>query len=223
MTLAAAASPTVSATPASSVTPARVASLAGLLVAALGVVTVPLYFVYSGPPPAWNVLTRNLVTILLVPCFIVFLTAMRQVLRQAGMLSDLMYGSGLVYAALVMVATSLESGPAIADPANRIDPTTTGPLAVGDILLHGSATRAITALMMGAAAGAILRTGVLPRWLGGAAVVVAAANVACVPSLFFGADAARFYTALGWGNSALTASLVCYWAGAAGIAMRRMS
>jgi hypothetical protein len=200
---------------------ARVGGVSGLLVGVLGVASVPLYFVYSGPPPAWDVLTRNLITVLIVPCVLVFFAGLRHLLRGTVWYADLMFGCAQVYAALILVAASLETGPAIADPGNRIDPTTTGPLAIGDILLHGSATRAITALMLGTAGLAVRRSGVLPRWVATTAFVVAAANVACIPSLFFGADAASFYTALGWGNSALTASLVCYWAGAAGLALLR--
>jgi hypothetical protein len=42
-----------------------------------------------------------------------------------------------------------------------------------------------------------------------------------VPSLYFGPDAAQFYSAVGWGNSALTASLLVYWVTAIGIAVLR--
>jgi hypothetical protein len=203
----------------------RISGLAGVLVGVLGLVTVPLYFIYSGPPPAWNVLTRNLVTLLAVAGVLVFMSGFRHLLRTAGAglewPADLAYGCSLVYAALVLVAASLETGPAIADPGDRIDPTTTGPLAAGDILLHGSANRTVVAVLMLAAGFAIVRSRVLPRWVGVIAFVVAAANVACIPSLFFGPDAARFYSALGWGNSALTASLICYWTGLGGIAMMR--
>ena len=48
--------------------------------------------------------------------------------------------------------------------------------------------------------------------------MLAAVNLAFVPSLYFGIDAARFYSALGWGNTALTAGLFLYWAVAAGVA-----
>jgi hypothetical protein len=34
--------------------------------------------------------------------------------------------------------------------------------------------------------------------------------------LYFGIDAARFCSALGWGNTALTAGLILYWAAAVG-------
>jgi tetrahydromethanopterin S-methyltransferase subunit E len=36
--------------------------------------------------------------------------------------------------------------------------------------------------------------------------------------LYFGIDAARFCSALGWGNTALTAGLILYWAAAVGVA-----
>ncbi|MER7952631.1 hypothetical protein ABTY59_35085 [Streptomyces sp. NPDC096079] len=45
---------------------------------------------------------------------------------------------------------------------------------------------------------AILRSGVLPRWTGRLAYAVALVNLAFVPSLFFGTDAADFYSAVGW-------------------------
>jgi len=201
----------------------RASGIAGTCVGIAGLASVPLYFIYSGPPPAWNVLTRNLITLLMAAGILIFLTGFRQRLRAAGddggWLSDLVFATGAVYTGLILVAASLETGPAIADPGRRIDPTTTGPLAVGDILLHGSATRTVTALMMLAIGVGVLRGRVLPRWVGWTALIVAAANIACIPSLYFGPEAARFYSALGWGNSALTASLFCYWTGAAGIAM----
>ncbi|MER5968901.1 hypothetical protein ABT112_03990 [Streptomyces sp. NPDC002055] len=48
-------------------------------------------------------------------------------------------------------------------------------------------------------------------------------NLAFVPSLFFGRDAADFCSAVGWGTTALTAALVAYWALAVGIAVIRTS
>jgi hypothetical protein len=68
---------------------------------------------------------------------------------------------------------------------------------------------------------AVNRAGVLPGWLAATAYVVAVINAAFVPSMYFGPDETGFYTALGWGNTALTASLLGYWAGAAGIAVLR--
>jgi hypothetical protein len=49
----------------------------------------------------------------------------------------------------------------------------------------------------------------------------AATNLVFVPSLYFGIDASPFYSPLGWGNTALTASLLGYWALAAGVGILR--
>ncbi|WP_051781749.1 MULTISPECIES: hypothetical protein [unclassified Streptomyces] len=96
-----------------------------------------------------------------------------------------------------------------------------GPLAHADMLLHGSVARLLTAVLLTAAGYAILRAAILPRWTGYTACAVAAVNLAFVPSLFFGTDAARFYSAVGWGNTALTAALLVYWSFAVGIAVLR--
>jgi hypothetical protein len=73
--------------------------------------------------------------------------------------------------------------------------------------------------MLTAAGYAVLRSKVLPAWIGRMAYLIAAVNLACVPSLYFGDDAARFYSALGWGNTALVASLIVYWTMAVGIVL----
>jgi hypothetical protein len=96
--------------------------------------------------------------------------------------------------------------------------TTDGPVAHANILLHGSVDRLVTALLLTAAGYAILRTRALPRWAGTSAYALAVVNLAFVPSLYFGIDAAAFYSALGWGNTALTAGLFLCWVAAVGIA-----
>ena len=79
----------------------------------------------------------------------------------------------------------------------------------------------MTAVLLLAAGLAIRRTRVLPGWLSTSALLIALVNLACVPSLYFGADAATFYSALGWGVTALVASLIGYWVLAAGIVLLR--
>ena len=68
---------------------------------------------------------------------------------------------------------------------------------------------------------AIERHGRDVEWLGYAAYVIAVFNLAFVPSIYFGSDATRFYSALGWGNSAFCGSFVAYWIIAVGIVMLR--
>ena len=71
------------------------------------------------------------------------------------------------------------------------------------MLIHGSIGRGLTVVYLTAAGYGASRTGVLPAWFGRFAYVIAAINLAFVPLLFFGTDAARFYSAIGWGNSAV--------------------
>ena len=154
-----------------------------------------------------------------------FLTGLRHVIRSAGPAHDwpaaLVQGAGVAYVTVTLVAASLEAGIVLERPDGGLDPTVDGPLAHADMLLHGSVARLLTAVLLAAAAYAILRTGVLPRWTGYTAYAVAAVNLAFVPSLFFGTDAADFYSAVGWGNTALTAALLVYWAFAVGIGLLR--
>jgi hypothetical protein len=199
----------------------RLTAWSGLITGGMTVLIIPLYFTNSGVPPTWNVLTRSLITILSCATFVVFLAGLRHLIRQADQryewLAGLVYGAGLIYLAVVLVATSLEAGGVIGTPEGTLDPTIDGPLAHGTVLLHGSVARVVTAVLLLAAGHAVLRTRALPAWAGRSAYVVAAVNLAFAPSLYFGMDPAQFYSAVGWGNTALTGSLVIWWAVAASI------
>ncbi len=116
---------------------------------------------------------------------------------------------------------SLEAGGVFERPDGTIDPTTDGPLAHGAILLRGSIGRALTALYLAVTGRSVLRTRALPAWVGHSAYAIALWNLAFVPALYFGSEAAVFYSALGWGNTAMTASFLPYWMFAVGIASRR--
>jgi len=205
----------------------RATGISGILAAVVATVVGDLYFVYSGNPPQWDVLTRNLLNLVTVGLFIVFVTGLSSILRDAdlkyGWLANLVFGAGLIYATIVLVAVSLEVGVVLGAPSGKFDPTTDGPLAHANVLMHGSVTRMVTALLLAAAGYAILRTRALPRWAGRTAYLLTTVNLAFVPSLFFGIDPARFYSALGWGNTALTAGLITYWAAAVGIAAMRQA
>ena len=127
----------------------------------------------------------------------------------------------MTWVALLLVGISLEVGAIFGGPEGPIDPTIDGPLAHGTMLIHGSIGRTLTVLILTAAGHAILRTRMLPTWIGRAAYGIALLNAAFIPSMFFGPDAARFYSAVGWGNSALVASLIGYWIFAVGFTLLR--
>jgi hypothetical protein len=203
----------------------RLTGFAGILTAVLGAVLVPLYFTYSGPPPAWNVLTRNMINLIAAVAVLVFLLGLAHLVRRAGarydFLASLISGAGLLYVAVTLVAISLETGVVLEITNGTVDPTVDGPVAHANMLLHGSIARLLTAVTLFAAGAAVVRSGLLPRWIGRAAYAVAAINLAFVPAMFFGDEAAHFYSAVGWGTAATAATLLLYWAMAAGIAILR--
>lgn len=194
----------------------------GVLVGALSLVMVPLYFVYSGPPPAANVLARNLVTVVTFTLFLVFAAGLRRMSAgRAGLAGDIASVAGTAYAGLTLVAASLETGVALQYPDGSKDPTIDGPLANGMVLLHGPIARCLVALLLVALAVAIRRTAALPRWVGTGSVLLAVVNLAFVPSLFFGMDPAQFYAANGWGSTASMGLVNMLWIGAVGLSILR--
>ncbi|MGW4434522.1 hypothetical protein ACWELO_01825 [Streptomyces sp. NPDC004596] len=199
----------------------RLTGVAGIATAAALIVEVPLYFVYSGPPPDWNVLARLLIGILALAFLIVFVTAYRELVKRADPACEwagtMAFAAGLVYATITLVSSGLEAGAVIAAD-HPIDPTVT---VSGTYILYGSIGRVVLALFLTAVGLGISRTRLLPRWTGRSAFVLAGVNLAFVPSLFFGNDPAHFYAANGWGTTALMGAVLSYWLLALGISVHR--
>ncbi|MEV6761147.1 hypothetical protein AB0N16_10940 [Streptomyces sp. NPDC051105] len=199
----------------------RLTGLASLTAAAAFIVEVPLYFVYSGPPPDSNVLARLLVGIVGLAFVVVFVTAFRELVKRVDPASEwigsMAQATGLVYATITLVSSGLEGGAVIA--ADRpIDPT----IAVsGTYILYGSISRLMLALFLAAVGHGISRTRLLPRWTARSAYVLAGVNLAFVPSVFFGDDPAHFYAANGWGTTALMGAILSYWLLAVGVSACR--
>ncbi len=189
----------------------RLTGLAGIATAAAFIVEVPLYFIYSGPPPDANVLARLLIGILALAFLVVFVTAFRELVKAAHpayeWVGTMAFATGLVYATIVLVSSGLEAGAVIAAD-HPIDPTIT---VSGTYILYGSISRLMLALFLTALGYAIARTRLLPRWAGRSAFVLAGINLVFVPSLFFGNDPAHFYAANGWGTTALMGAIFSYW------------
>jgi hypothetical protein len=199
----------------------RLTGLAGIAAAAALIIEVPLYFVYSGPPPDANVLTRLLLAIFSLAFLIVFVTAFRELVKRVNpayaWVGSMAFATGLVYATVTLVSSGLEAGAVIA--ADRsIDPTVT---VSGTYILYGSIGRVLLALFLVAVGFGISRTSLLPRWTSRSAYVLAGVNVAFVPSLFFGNDPANFYAANGWGTTASMGAILSYWLLALGISTYR--
>jgi hypothetical protein len=199
----------------------RLTGLAGIAAAAALIAEVPLYFIYSGPPPDANVLARLLIGIVALAFLIVFVTAFRELVKRVNpayeWVGTMAFATGLVYATITLVSSGLEAGAVIA-AGHAIDPTIT---VSGTYILYGSIGRMMLALFLAALGYGISRTNLLPRWTARSAYVLAGVNLAFVPSLFFGNDPAHFYAANGWGTTALMGAILSYWMLALGISTYR--
>ena len=202
----------------------RYTGIFGLIAALISLVQLPLYFMYSGAPPQWDILTRVMVSIVGSTILIVFLAGFRQVIRQASpdleWAATVVLASGLMWLTFSTVAQSMEAGTAIVSKI-PIDPTVEGVLAPGQFLMQGSIGRLMTTLFLSASGFAILRGRLMPAWLGRLAWIIAMVNLAFVPAMFFGPDAAQFYSAVGWGTTATAPVLVVCWILIASIIMVR--
>ena len=191
----------------------------GVVLMVLTLVEVPLYFIYSGPPPDTNILTRLLVNIPVIVGLIVFFASLRgMVIRAAPSLewaATLLFGLVLIHGTLTLVANSLEGGLAIASPEN-VDPT----IAVNGLyLIYGSIGRVMTASFLGLAGYLTRSAKLLPQWTTWLAYALALFSLAFVPAMFYGNDPTHFYSANGWGTTAIGASSIMYWVLAAGVTM----
>jgi hypothetical protein len=145
----------------------------------------------------------------------------RQADADSAWIASFAYAAGLIFITVTLIATSLEAGVVFGHPDGTIDPTFEGPLAEGSVLMHGSIARVLTVVFMTAVGHAMLSTRLLGAWAGRSAYIIALIKLACIPSIYFGKDPSRFYSAIGWGNSALTASLILYWILAVSVVLLR--
>jgi hypothetical protein len=182
-----------------------------LAAAAAFIIELPLYFVYSGPPPDSNVLSRLLIGILALGFLLLFVTGFRELIKSVGpqyeWLGTLGFAAGLSYVVISLVSSGLEAGAVIATD-HPIDPTIT---VSGTYLLYGSIGRMLLGLFLVTVGYAITHTRALPRWTGRSAYVLALINFAFMPSMFFGNKPAFFYSANGWGTTASMGGLLIVW------------
>src|SRR5262247_1205433 len=93
---------------------ARLTGITGVSIGAGSILLVPLYFTYAGPPPASNVLTRNLINLILGVMLTVFLSGFSHLIRKADTayewIASVVYGAGMTWVAVLLVGISLEVG-----------------------------------------------------------------------------------------------------------------
>jgi hypothetical protein len=183
----------------------------GIMAFATVPVTMVLYFMYSDIPPVWNVLLRTLLSVIGLIFVLIFFSGFTCLIKNAGKkyewAANLIFGTVCIYLATNFVAHSLEAGSVLNQEGIAVDATQDGILAQGNYLLYGSIGRLITAAYMMTIGILIVRSKIFPLWTGWLAVIISVINILFIPSMFFGINAGDFYSAIGWGNSALAASL----------------
>ncbi|WP_067711133.1 hypothetical protein [Nocardia yamanashiensis] len=201
----------------------RVTGTAAVIGAACTFVVLPLYFVYDGPPPDWNILTRTLFALIGMTMTVVFITGFGYLVKRADpeldFIGALVATAGTLWMAMAFVGVGLETGAAIQSDVD-IDPT----IAVsGTYILYGSISRILEALFWTCIGFAVLRTRLLPAWTARMTYALAVINLLFVPSLFFGNTPANFYAANGWGTTATVGGLAYLALLAIGITLVRTS
>ncbi len=199
----------------------RITGGAALLGALLNLAEVPLYFVYSGPPPESNVLTRGLFGVLGATLLVVFMTGIGHLVSRTSpehqWIGSLATAAGLMWLTVAFVSMGLEVGAVIQSPVD-IDPTIT---VSGTYILYGTISKLLMGLFLAAFATAVRFTRLLPPWTQWSAYALALINWAFVPSIFFGNTPAHFYAANGWGTTATTGALTLLWLLAIGTTLLR--
>jgi hypothetical protein len=193
----------------------KITSIFGILTFLTVPITMVLYFMYSGIPPVWNVLLRTLVALFSLLFELIFFTGFQQIVKKItkedNWLIILMYNTVCICIAINFVAHSLEAGGVLNPEGVAVDATQDGLLAQGNYLLYGSISRLLMATYMGIIGIITFKTRVFPKWTGWMAIIIGIMNLVFVPSMFFGTNAGDFYSAVGWGNSAVAASLFTWW------------
>jgi hypothetical protein len=152
-----------------------------------------------------SVQTLAIVTIdaVLMAFVIVFLAGFRQIIKNSAegleWIADLTYGAGLVFVGTTLVGDAMEGGAALDAQDAHPSIAVLRALTEGHTLLFGSIGCVLLALISASSGTVILRSDVLPRWTGVVAYVVAALNIAAIPTLFGGTSDTSFFAAGGLG------------------------
>ena len=201
----------------------RWTAMAGIATFALVVATVPLYFVYSGPPPAWNVLARSLIAMFSLVALLGFVVGLQTLARRAqpeeDPLATLLGALGVALVAVDLVATALEAG-TVLGRTQPLDPTLIGAGAEGALVIYGPVGRILTAALLFACGGVIVRARLVPAGVGWAAFTLGALQLAFVATYFSATDPTQFFSVNGW-HLPILGGLLGLWILTASVALLR--
>ena len=180
----------------------RWTSMIGIVIFVLTMIEIPLYFIYSGPPPARNVLTRIFINQFVILGIIAWIVGFRTIIIQADpdndWLATFLLSIGLARAIVSLVGDSIQAG-SVLGKKELLDPTVIGSGAEGSLTIYGPISRLLEAAFLLSAGFALQVTGILSTWIGGLAYAIGIFDLALVPTLFSKTEPAYFYSINGWG------------------------
>jgi hypothetical protein len=173
-----------------------------------------------------NIMTCVLLDFIILTLLMIFLAGFRHLIRQADAqhewLGTLVFGVGLVYVTLTLVADLLQAATVVdarTIPANGV---IIRAMTESMYLMYGSGALLLMAVFMAAGGYAGVASRALPKWSGWVAYFCALGCLAFVPSMFVGSpDFTRFYNAIGWGAIIAECLPLTVWMIVVGILMIR--
>jgi len=197
----------------------------GVATFALILAVIPLYFVYLGPPPSENVLARSMVGMFGLVALLAFVVGLQALVRRTRpdeeALATLLGSLGVVWVTVSFVAMAHEAG-TVLGRTDPFDPTLVGSGAEGALVIYGPVGRILTAAFLAVAGAAIVRTRLMPAWLGRAAFALGTLELAFVATFFSGTNPAQFFSVNGWYLPVL-GGLLGLWILSASVALLRHS
>jgi len=166
-------------------------------------------------------LTMVMIDAALMASVIVFLACFRQLITESRSdlhwIADLAFGAGLVFVAVTLVGDALEAGTALDTVGATPDPSALRALTEGHTLMFGAIGCILIALVASASRYMTLASGILPKWTGRLAYVVAILNVLAIPTAFGGTSDRWFFSAGGVGVALFATFPWLAWVVAVGI------
>ena len=218
----------------------RWAGICSLAAQAFFFIEFPFYVVRTGSPIVtdaakltdytarndMNIMACAFLDFIILTLIIIFLAGFRHLILKADSqqewLGTIVFGVGLVYVALTLVADLLQAATVLDARTVPADGVVIRAMTESIYLMYGSAALVLMAVFIavGGYAGVASRT--LPAWSGWVAYLCALSCLVFVPSMFVGSpDFTRFYNPIGWGSIIAECLPLTVWMIMVGILMIR--
>jgi hypothetical protein len=217
----------------------RIAGSLGVIACVIAFAEFPLWFVGDSMPKFWDAiafsefvaqhstlyLTRTLMDLFIFSLLIIFFGGFRHLIVKTQSsfewLATTFFGTASIYIAITLISDSLAGTVALHTISGKTDPSVVRTLNESTVLLFGSVAEILVATMMIIAGILIYYTKALPLWTGWLAFFTAVVNLAFIPTMYFGTDFTKFYSAAGDGPAATAPFAFVIWIFATAICMLR--